>query len=146
MAVTCQPRAVKPLHPIPALWDNRPRKKQKQKQNDAAGFLSPVSKSKSSAPRSPACKRGLDVCGSTSTTINRSRKASSTMSNTATTIAELLSRPTVSPTHLGIILGTGKSCISRALISGAIPSFRVGRNRRINTSWLKKQLGLTEAA
>jgi hypothetical protein len=67
------------------------------------------------------------------------------MSDT-TTIAELLSRATVTPTELGMILGSGKSSTGRALQSGEIPSFRVGRNRKINTSWLKKQLGLTTEA
>jgi hypothetical protein len=67
------------------------------------------------------------------------------MSN-ATTIAELLSRPTLTPAEVGIILRSGKSSTGRALLSGEIPSFRVGRNRKISTSWIRAKLGLTTEA
>jgi hypothetical protein len=61
-------------------------------------------------------------------------------------IADLLSHPTVTPAELQRILRSGKSSTGKALAAGEIPSFRVGRNRKIPTAWVRAKLGLVEAA
>jgi hypothetical protein len=65
------------------------------------------------------------------------------MNNASTvTIAELLSRPTISPEQFMQITGSGRNSTYSALASGQVKSFRVGRNHKISTAWLKAMLHL----
>jgi hypothetical protein len=59
------------------------------------------------------------------------------------TIAELLSFPTVTPEDFMQITRSGRNSTYAAIASGDIPTFRVGRNHKISTAWLKTVLHLT---
>jgi hypothetical protein len=59
------------------------------------------------------------------------------------TIAELLSHPTVTPEEFMKITRSGRNSTYAAIASGEVQSFRVGRNHKISTAWLKAMLHLT---
>jgi hypothetical protein len=67
------------------------------------------------------------------------------MSKANVTIAELLSHVVITPGELERVLRSGKNSTSKALISGEIPSFFIGRCRKIPVSWLRAQLGIEAA-
>jgi hypothetical protein len=62
------------------------------------------------------------------------------------TLAALLLNPTLSPLEVRTILRVGHNSIYNALAANEIPHFRIGGKIKIRTSWLKKQLGISEAA
>jgi hypothetical protein len=58
------------------------------------------------------------------------------------TTAAILSYDTCSPGELRRILRSGRNSTYDAIKSGDIPSFRVGNNIKIPTSWLRAKLGI----
>jgi hypothetical protein len=62
-------------------------------------------------------------------------------------LQELLSRPTTSVPEAGAILGIEcKNTAYAAAVKGDIPTIKVGRLKRVPTSWLRKQHGLVGTA
>jgi hypothetical protein len=61
-------------------------------------------------------------------------------------LQELLSRPTTSVPEAGAILGIECKNTYAAAVKGDIPIIKVGRLKRVPTSWLRKQLGLVGTA
>jgi len=59
--------------------------------------------------------------------------------------AAILFHDTCSPQELRRILRTGRNSTYNAIASGEIPSFRVGKNIKIPTSWLREKLGIRDA-
>jgi hypothetical protein len=58
-------------------------------------------------------------------------------------LQKLLSRPTTSVPEAGMILGIlCKNTAYAAAVKGDIPTIKIGRQKRVPTSWLRKQLGL----
>jgi hypothetical protein len=60
--------------------------------------------------------------------------------------AAILSYDTCSPNELRRILRSGRNSTYNAIAAGEIPSFRVGNNIKIPTSWLREKLGILDAA
>lgn len=56
--------------------------------------------------------------------------------------AAILFHDTCSPGEARIVLRSGRNSTYNAIKSGAIPSFRVGNNIKIPTSWLRAKLGV----
>jgi hypothetical protein len=56
--------------------------------------------------------------------------------------AAILFHDTCSPQELRRILRSGRNSTYNAIASGTIPSFRVGNNIKIPTSWLREKLGI----
>jgi hypothetical protein len=63
--------------------------------------------------------------------------------NPATTA--ILFHDTCTPQELQRILRSGRNSTYNAIKSGAIPSFRIGNNIKIPTSWLRQILGIPPA-
>jgi len=57
-------------------------------------------------------------------------------------IADLLSRPTITPEEFMQITRTGRNSTYAAIATGEIKTFRVGRNHKISTAWLKAKLDI----
>jgi hypothetical protein len=114
-------------HPVSASWNNRIRKTQQF----ASAGLAPVP--------SQFERRHIRF----DTIPPNATETGLLMTNA---IADLLLNPTVTPAELQRILRSGKSSTGKALAAGEIPSFRVGRNRKIPTAWVRAKLGLVEAA
>jgi hypothetical protein len=64
---------------------------------------------------------------------------------TNATAAELLSRPTITVEEFRKITRSGRNSTYAAIASGEIKTFRVGRNHKISTDWLKAKLGIVGA-
>ena len=62
------------------------------------------------------------------------------------TIAAILSNPALTPLEVQRVLRTGRNSTYNAIKSGEIPSFRVGNNIKIPTSWVRAKLGIREVA
>jgi hypothetical protein len=60
--------------------------------------------------------------------------------------AAILFHDTCSPQELRRVLRSGRNSTYNAIAAGEIPSFRVGNNIKIPTSWLREKLGLTQEA
>ncbi|WP_075657391.1 helix-turn-helix domain-containing protein [Pseudochrobactrum sp. B5] len=59
-----------------------------------------------------------------------------------TRIAEALTRPTISVTEAGIILGVGKNAAYDAARSGDLPTIKIGHRILVPVAKLAKLLGL----
>jgi hypothetical protein len=56
--------------------------------------------------------------------------------------AAILFHDTCSPSEVRRILRSGRNSTYNAIAAGEIPSFRVGNNIKIPTSWLRAKLGI----
>jgi len=59
------------------------------------------------------------------------------------TVAAILASHACSPREARQILRSGKNATYAAIKAGEIPSFRIGNNIRIPTSWIREKLGIT---
>jgi excisionase family DNA binding protein len=65
---------------------------------------------------------------------------------TAVSIATILSNPALTPAEVRQVLRAGRNATYNAIRDGSIPSFKFGGQYRVPTVWIRKQLGLPDAA
>jgi len=58
-------------------------------------------------------------------------------------VKNILDKPTASIPETGRTLGIGKNASYEAANRGDIPTIKIGKKRRVATTWIKNKLGLS---